>query len=216
MIHTENTLAIVGIGCRFPGDCNSPDEFWRLLKGGVDATGDVPVDRYDSKANGIKTRGGGFIKNITHFDPQVFGISPKDAKGIDPQQRMLLEVVWEAMEDAGRPIVEAEDNKKWGNNAGVFVGLMNNDYYVMQLNGGMSMIFYSISASPHQFVVCSRPNAHRNVTNVCHFRSNAHKCSWSRELRLRKQSVLCFQLKWAKLSCEYCLLFFSCRLAPCL
>ena len=124
-------IAIVGIGCRFPGGANSPEVFWRLLCDGVDAITDIPADRpelrdlYDPTPGApgkIVTREGGFLADLDRFDPYSFGISPREAAFIDPQQRLLLEVAWEAFEDAG--IVRA----KAPGNAGVFIGMWTNDY----------------------------------------------------------------------------------------
>ena len=101
-------IAIVGMGCRFPG-APSPKAFWELLKNGVDAVGEVPADRwslssfYDpNPAARGKTyaRWGGFLESIDKFDAAFFGISPREAECMDPQQRLLLELAWESLEDA--------------------------------------------------------------------------------------------------------------------
>ncbi len=125
-------IAIVGIGCRFPGGASSPGEFWDLLVGGVDATSDVPADRWDAAAlydpdpsapGKCYARRGGFLERIDGFEPEFFGISPREAVGLDPQQRLLLEVAWEALEDAG---IAASGLR--GSNTGVWVGLSLDDY----------------------------------------------------------------------------------------
>jgi acyl transferase domain-containing protein/acyl carrier protein len=125
-------IAIVGVGCRFPGGANSPEAFWSLLDNGTDAITQVPSDRWnaddyydgDFKAPGkIVTRNGGFVDNLQTFDANFFGISPREAISLDPQQRLLLEVSWEAMEQAG--MVPGQ----WaGLPVGVFVGISSNDY----------------------------------------------------------------------------------------
>ena len=124
-------IAIVGIGCRFPGGAHSPETFWSVVRDGVDAIAPIPADRpdlsalYDSTPGApgkIVTREGGFLADLDRFDPYSFGISPREATFIDPQQRLLLEVAWEAFEDAG--IVPA---KAFGN-VGVFIGMWTNDY----------------------------------------------------------------------------------------
>ncbi|MEM8779514.1 MAG: type I polyketide synthase, partial [Cyanobacteria bacterium P01_G01_bin.49] len=124
-------LAIIGMGCRFPG-ADNPTEFWELLQQGKDAITPVPSDRWnideyydpDPKTPGkICTRYGGFIGQLQEFDPQFFGISPREAISIDPQQRLLLEVSWEALENAG--IIP---QKLAGNKIGVFIGISSNDY----------------------------------------------------------------------------------------
>src|SRR6185436_16409433 len=103
-------IAIVGLGCRFPGGADSPDAFWRLLRDGVDAVEEVPADRWDVDAfydpdpeapSKMTTRWGAFLPNIERFDAAFFGIAPREAVAMDPQQRLLLEVAWEALERAG-------------------------------------------------------------------------------------------------------------------
>ncbi len=126
-------IAIVGMGCRFPG-ANDPEAFWELLRNGIDAITEVPPDRWDVNAvydpeggpGKIVTRWGGFLANIADFDPVFFGISAREAEHMDPQQRLLLEVSWEAMEHAGIP-----PEKLKGTNTGVFVGVSNHDYLLL-------------------------------------------------------------------------------------
>ncbi|OBK83987.1 type I polyketide synthase [Mycolicibacter sinensis] len=132
----DEPIAIVGIGCRFPG-ADGPDAFWRLLSGGVDATSEVPADRWDVDAfyspdpsvpGTAVTRRGGFLGQVDQFDFQFFGISPRESAQMDPQQRLLLEVAWEALEDAGQvPDALA------GSRTGVFVGISTNDYGFLRL-----------------------------------------------------------------------------------
>jgi len=125
-------IAIVGIGCRLPGDVRSPEECWRVFAGGIDAVTEVPaarwsVDEYcdpDPAALG-KTNGrwGGFVSDPDLFDPALFGISPREAASIDPQHRLLLEVAWEAIQDSGRA-----PESLAGSRAGVFIGICLSDY----------------------------------------------------------------------------------------
>jgi acyl transferase domain-containing protein/SAM-dependent methyltransferase len=130
-------IAIVGIGCRFPGGASSPEAFWDLLANGVDAIGEVPADRWDlgayfdadpDAAGKIYTRYGGFLDDIDRFDASFFNISPREAAAMDPQQRMLLEVCWQALEDSGQPV-----DRLMGANVGVFVGLSASDYLQLEL-----------------------------------------------------------------------------------
>jgi len=123
-------VAIVGMGCRFPGRADNPQAFWELLKSGTDAITEVPRSRWDVDAlydadpdavGKMYTRFGGFLENIDQFDAQFFGVSPLDAMNMDPQQRLLLEVAWEAFEDAG--IVPDRAPR-----TGVYVGSFMDDY----------------------------------------------------------------------------------------
>jgi acyl transferase domain-containing protein/acyl carrier protein len=124
-------IAIIGIGCRFPGS-SGPEAFWQSIRDGRDEITEVPADRFnlnevydpDPAVPGkINTRWGGFVDQVDQFDPQFFGISPREAARMDPQQRLLQEVTWEALEDAGQP-----PEKLAGSKTGVFVGISNNDY----------------------------------------------------------------------------------------
>lgn len=125
-------IAVVGIGCRFPGGVNTPDDYWRLLCDGVDAMTEVPPDRWDideyydpdPEAPGkVYAREAGHVSDLNLFDPQFFRISPREALTLDPQQRLLLEVTWEALEDAG----ESADAVR-GSNTGFYVGFSWHDY----------------------------------------------------------------------------------------
>lgn len=139
--HTEapprnEPIAIIGIGCRFPGDANDPESFWDVLSRGVDAVSEIPSTRWNVKEyyHAVPSSGktyskwGGFINGIEEFDPESFGISPREAARMDPQQRMLLEVTWEALEDAGLPVTSLA-----GTNIGVFVGISTTDYAYAQI-----------------------------------------------------------------------------------
>lgn len=132
-------IAIIGIGCRFPGGVNDTESFWKLLAEGRDAVSEVPADRwnverfYDAEmglAGKSIAKRGGFLDEIDQFDPQFFGISPREAPYIDPQQRLLLETAWEAIEDAGQVL----DFEK-GTDIGVFMGVSHNDYQNIQGGG---------------------------------------------------------------------------------
>ncbi len=109
-IHKE-AIAIIGIGCRYPGGVDSPEKFWSLLSNGTNAITEIPSDRIDIETyydprpatpGKMMTRWGGFLENIDRFDADFFGISPREADRLDPQQRLLLEVAWNALEDAGQ------------------------------------------------------------------------------------------------------------------
>lgn len=124
-------IAIVGLGCRYPGAAN-PEQYWTLLRDGRDAVRDVPADRWDVDAfydadptvpGKSTTRRGGFLDRVDQFDARFFGISPREAATLDPQQRLLLEVAWETLEDAG-----IAPDTLGGSATGVFIGITTSDY----------------------------------------------------------------------------------------
>jgi acyl transferase domain-containing protein/non-ribosomal peptide synthetase component F/acetylornithine/succinyldiaminopimelate/putrescine aminotransferase len=130
-------IAIIGLGCRFPGGADGPERFWDLLRRGGDGISEVPSDRWnnddyydpDPQAPGkICTRYGGFVDNLFSFDPQLFNIVPREAASMDPQQRMLLEVSWMALEHAN-----LRADRLYRSQTGVFVGISTFDSAVMQL-----------------------------------------------------------------------------------
>ncbi|BAY95609.1 MULTISPECIES: type I polyketide synthase [unclassified Tolypothrix] len=133
-VNKEKTepIAIIGLGCRFPGNANDPDSFWNLLHKGIDAVTEVPPGRWDVDAyydpnpdapGKTYTKQGGFIQQVDQFDPLFFGISPREAVSLDPQQRLLLEVTWEALENAGQPPTKLRNSQ-----TGVYVGICTDDY----------------------------------------------------------------------------------------
>jgi len=135
-------LALIGIGCHFPGGATSPQAFWELLCSGTDATREVPTDRWDvrkfydpdpNKSGKMNTYRGGYLERIDQFDPHFFGISPREAMWLDPQQRLLLQATWEALEDAGQVA-----DRLAGSNTGVFIAGFALDYYLMQNFGVFS------------------------------------------------------------------------------
>ena len=139
-------LAIIGLGCRFPG-ASDPESFWQFLREGGDAITEVPTERWDPQTfydpkvgvpGKMNTRWGGFLKQVDQFDPQFFGIAPREARRINPQQRLLLEVVWEALEDAGLPPEGLR-----GTSTGVFVGISTYDYWGLQRDNPLFINAYS-------------------------------------------------------------------------
>ncbi|NET25238.1 type I polyketide synthase [Okeania sp. SIO1I7] len=132
----ENGIAIIGMACRFPGDADSPQKYWSLLRDGIDAITEVPSTRWDiekyynsdqNQPGKISSRYGGFISEVDKFDADFFHISPREAKYIDPQQRILLEENWKALENAG-----INPKSLSGTETGVFVGIGFHDYEQLQ------------------------------------------------------------------------------------
>jgi myxalamid-type polyketide synthase MxaC len=141
-VASTEPIAIVGLGCRFPGGADSPDAFWRLLRDGVDAISEVPADRWDVDAyhdpdpegsGKMASRYGAFLDAVDQFDAAFFGIAPREAMAMDPQQRLLLEVAWEALERAG-----VAPGSLAGSLTGVFVGLSTTDYAQLQMAAGQA------------------------------------------------------------------------------
>ena len=126
-------IAIVGMGCRFPG-ANDPASFWRLLEDATDAVAAVPDDRPQTR--------GGFLRGVDQFDPQFFGIAPREATHMDPQQRLLLEVAWEALENSGQAVDQLS-----GSTTGVFIGISTNDYGRLQFSDSATVDAYSATGT---------------------------------------------------------------------
>lgn len=128
---TDEPIAIVAVSCRFPG-APDPESFWEVLSGGVDAIREIPEDRFDidefydpdpDVPGKTYTRFGGFLDGIDGFDPEFFGISPREAVWIEPQQRLMLETVWEGLERAGYA-----PSSLRGSRTGIFTGVAANEY----------------------------------------------------------------------------------------
>ena len=148
-------IAVVGIACRFPGGANDPEAFYRLLREGRDAITVVPGSRWDADAfydadpsarDRMNSRWGGFVDDVDRFDAAFFGIPAREAVGIDPQQRHLLEVTWEALERAGLPA-----DRLRGTRTGVFVGMFTNDYAGMLAESPSGGDGYTVTGSGGSF-----------------------------------------------------------------
>ncbi|HEV7649802.1 MAG TPA: type I polyketide synthase, partial [Actinophytocola sp.] len=131
-------IAIVGMGCRYPGGIASPDDLWQLVATGADGITEFPVDRgWDletlldpASEKSSSTSSGGFLHTAGDFDAEFFGISPREALAMDPQQRLVLEVAWEAFEQAG-----IDPTTLRGSRTGVFVGAMAQEYDARDAEG---------------------------------------------------------------------------------
>ena len=131
-------IAIIGLGCRFPGGIDSPEDFWELLLSGKDTIATIPESRWDGQAyyspnydeaGKIITTKGSFFAQVQESDPEFFGISPREAKNMDPQQHLLLEVCWEALEHAN--IIP---ESLAGSRTGVFIGICNQDFSLLSMS----------------------------------------------------------------------------------
>ncbi|WP_198549196.1 type I polyketide synthase, partial [Streptomyces sp. PRh5] len=139
-VGTDEPVAIVGMGCRFPGGAEDPEGFWQMVVGGSDAMSGFPADRgWDvdglsdpdpGDASAAFAPMGGFLDGAGDFDAEFFGISPREALGMDPQQRLLLETCWEALEDAG-----ITPGSLRGSDTGVYAGIIASGYRAGEQDG---------------------------------------------------------------------------------
>ena len=150
-------VAVVGVGCRFPGGVTGPASFWQLLLDGNDAVTEVPADRWDADdfydrnplAPGrMTTKWGGFVSDVAGFDAEFFGITPRETDAMDPQQRMLLEVAWEALENAGIP-----PDSLGGSRTGVVMGMSSWDYTIVNIERRAEIDAYVSTGNPHSTAV---------------------------------------------------------------
>ncbi|MET0452413.1 MAG: polyketide synthase Pks13 [Mycobacterium sp.] len=148
-------IAIVGIGTRFPGDLNTPDEMWTALLEGRDAITDLPPGRWEEfldepriaeRVAKARTRGG-YLSDIKGFDAEFFALSKMEADNIDPQQRMALELTWEALENARIPASSLR-----GGSVGVYVGASNNDYSFLSVSDPAVAHPYAITGTTSSII----------------------------------------------------------------
>ncbi|MCU1242344.1 MAG: Non-ribosomal peptide synthetase [Candidatus Acidoferrum typicum] len=153
-----DSIAVIGMGCRFPGGANGPNAFWDLLTRGFDAVTQTPPHRWDAEAffdpdpataGKTNTRWGAYLDEVDQFDAGFFGIPPNEAARMDPQQRLLLEVGWEAFENAGQT-----QESLAGSRSGVFVGILSHssDYYWMQLADLNGVDVYTSTGTAHSIM----------------------------------------------------------------
>ena len=128
-------IAVVGIGCRLPGNVADPESLWQLVRDKEVAVKEIPAERRSLEASPLDRETapmwGGFLRGVDEFDPAFFGIAPREASKMDPQQRLLLEVAWETLEDAGLTTDRLSSTA-----TAVFIGMFGSDYYLMQLGRG--------------------------------------------------------------------------------
>jgi acyl transferase domain-containing protein/acyl carrier protein len=145
-VPVREPVAIIGMGCRFPG-ASGPEAFWRVLRDAQDTLGEYLPGRFPfidsvyagtNPAGKVATRAGGFLPGLDMFDTEFFGISPREAAFLDPQLRMLFEVSWEAVEDAGIPREQLA-----GSTTGVFMALWTSDYELALRDGSTDLDFHS-------------------------------------------------------------------------
>lgn len=150
-------IALVGIGCRFPGGVVGPESYWHFLANGTDAISEIPPDRWnaddfydtDSLAPGrMSSKWGGFLPDVAGFDADFFGISPREAEAMDPQQRVMLEVAYEALEHAGI----AQDELS-GVRAAVMMGVYYTEYQGISAANPDSIDAYSATGNAHAVAV---------------------------------------------------------------
>ncbi|MFE2755866.1 SDR family NAD(P)-dependent oxidoreductase [Actinosynnema sp. NPDC059335] len=152
MTNLDDTVAVVGVSCRLPGAAD-PAAFWRLLRDGLDVVTEVPADRWEALSPETRAvrgaRFGAFLDGVGDFDAGFFGISPREAAATDPQQRLVLELAWEALEDAG--IVPGS---LAGTAASVFVGSLRDDYAGLVL--GRGAITQHTNTGTHRGIIANR------------------------------------------------------------
>jgi phthiocerol/phenolphthiocerol synthesis type-I polyketide synthase D len=150
-------VAVVGIGCRFPGGGFGPERYWGLLANGGDAVSEIPPDRWDAEAfydpdpfatGRMSSKWGAFLPDVAGFDADFFGISPREAEAMDPQQRLALEVAWEALEHAG----VAPDSLS-GTRAAVILGVYYSEYQTAAAANPDSIDAYSATGNAHSVTV---------------------------------------------------------------
>ena len=146
--HPDEPIAVIGMACRVP-QAASPREFWRLLRDGTDAITDAQEHRWDDDA--LPVRRGGFLDQVDEFDPAFFGISPREAVVMDPQQRLVLELGWEAVEDSRMAPTALR-----GSRTSVFVGAIWDDYAALMHEQGIDSIGQHTATGTHRSIIANR------------------------------------------------------------
>ncbi len=150
-------IAVIGIGCRLPGGISGPEQYWEFLDAGRDGVTEVPVDRWDAEAyydtdpmapGKMPTKWGAFLSDVSGFDADFFGISPREAVAMDPQQRVALEVAWEALENAGLAPDRLSETR-----AAVMLGVYYNEYQSIAGTNPNTIDAYSATGNAHSVTV---------------------------------------------------------------
>ncbi|QZT54471.1 type I polyketide synthase [Mycolicibacterium sp. jd] len=150
-------IAVVGIGCRLPGGVTGPDSYWELLENGTDAITEVPADRWDGDAfydpdpmapGRMPTKWGAYLDDVSGFDADFFGITPREAAAMDPQQRVLLEVAWEALENAGLAPDTLSETR-----TAVMMGVYYTEYQNSSAGNPDTIDAYSATGNAHSVTV---------------------------------------------------------------
>ena len=150
-------VAVIGIGCRLPGGIAGPEQYWEFLENGTDAVKVVPPDRWDAEAfydpdpmapGRMPTKWGAFLNDVAGFDADFFGISPREAVAMDPQQRVALEVAWEALENAGMAPDRLSETR-----AAVMLGVYYNEYQSLAVQNLNTIDAYSATGNAHSVTV---------------------------------------------------------------
>ncbi len=150
-------VAVIGIGCRLPGGISGPEQYWEFLENGTDAVKVVPPDRWDAEAfydpdpmapGRMPTKWGAFLSDVAGFDADFFGISPREAVAMDPQQRVALEVAWEALENAGLAPEKLAETR-----AAVMLGVYYNEYQTIAGDNPNTIDAYSATGNAHSVTV---------------------------------------------------------------
>ncbi|WP_449657300.1 type I polyketide synthase, partial [Streptomyces johnsoniae] len=149
----DDRIAVIGLSCRLPGAENAA-EFWDLLNSGTSAVRDVPEDRWGPDAPTAVTRGG-FLESVGDFDAGFFAISPREAPAVDPQQRLVLELAWEALEDAGIVPAALRDTR-----TAVFVGTLRDDYTALLYQQGTDAVTQHTMTGVNRGVIAGRVSYH--------------------------------------------------------
>ncbi|MBV5243518.1 type I polyketide synthase [Mycolicibacterium sp. PAM1] len=150
-------IAVVGMGCRFPGGATDPDSYWKVLESGTNAVTEVPADRWDGDAyydpdpmapGRMPSKWGAYIDDMAGFDAEFFGITPREAAAMDPQQRIVLEVAYEALENAGLAPDTVGDIR-----GAVMLGVYYNEYQSASAGNPDTIDAYSATGNAHSVTV---------------------------------------------------------------